>query len=109
MRHRIRGWRWWQRDRLDDKWRRGSKSVELDLSAHHCGDQRDMDRDNHQHRIGIRLPVDEDRAVGSVSEHITLLHASPVKGMLHHYICSARKFIGQIVFRYRLAAASRRW
>jgi hypothetical protein len=48
-----------------------------------------MQGDDRKQRIGMRAAIDWDGTAGGVSEHWTLLHATAMKGMLHHYICSA--------------------
>jgi hypothetical protein len=64
---------------------------EFHFRAHDDGEERDVNGDDREHRVGVGLAVDNGRAAGGVSEHITLLHLILMKGMLHHYICSARE------------------
>src|SRR3954451_5462181 len=80
-------------------------TVDLHLRAHDdCGDS-NMEGDDRQHGVRIRAAIHGDRPIGGVSEHITLLHLILMKGMLHHYVGSAReKFCRGLSRDQRLAA-----
>jgi hypothetical protein len=49
-----------------------------------------MRGDDREHGIGVGAALDGGGAAGGVSEHYTLLHATTMKAMLHHYIHQAK-------------------